>query len=125
MLAAGKCEYAIDVYTILTYMRKRHGPSATQQDARTLVERVRVQFATRDFASASESCQDAAKILEELVSDVMLLRETAEQFKQWTQSCDKGEETEQTHIAVVVREYECERLKRNKACIIWVGNLES
>lgn len=130
LLAAGKYKDAIDMYTLAIYTRKRHGPWTTQQNARTLIEHARAQFATRDLVGASESLQDAVKILEELANDAMLLGETWSSLGSVLDRVGgKGEEAEQAHIAAMVvygrANMSTEDKKWNKAWRNLCANLES
>ncbi len=130
LLAAGKYKEAIDMYTLAIYTRKRHGPWTTQQNARTLIEHARAQFATRDLAGASESLRDAVMILDELACDPMLLGETWSSLGSVLDRIGgQGEAAEQAHIAAMVvygrADMSTEDKKWNKAWRNLCANLES
>ena len=130
LLAAGKYKEAIDMYTLAIYTRKRHGPWTTEQNARTLIEHARAQFATRELVGAGESLRDAVKILEELSCDAMLLGETWSSLGSVLDRVGgRGEEAEQAHIAAMVvygrANMSTEDKKWNKAWRSLCANLES
>lgn len=66
LLASGNYGEAIDFYTLAIYTRKRHGPWATRENAETLVECARAQFATKELTESVKTLRDAIGILEKL-----------------------------------------------------------
>lgn len=66
LLAGGRFQEAIDMYTLAIYTRKRHGPWTTLANAGTHTEYARALFGTRDLPGAAAALKDAVLILENL-----------------------------------------------------------